>query len=128
MLEINKKDENIYLCIYDYKGNFIEKETYWSFEYLKNKLLTKLKYLVLIKTLTTNKDGWNYFKYYKIEFYKLISFDRFIKLLELGTIKITFKIGIYLDEKNYGKIYDHGCSFAIKEENITKLFTKINIK
>ena len=124
MLEINKNDKKIHLCIYDYKGHFIEKETYWTFEYIKNKLLTKLKYLALINVWTTKKDGWNYFKYYKIEFYKLISFDKFIELIEKGTIKITFKIGIYLDEINYGKTYDHGCSFAIKEENITKLFEK----
>ena len=125
MLEVNKNDKKVYLCIYDYKGNLIEKKIYWSFEYLKNKLLTKLTYLALVNTYTTKKDGWNFFKYYKIEFYKLISFEKFIELLKSGTIKITFKIGIYLDEKNYGKIYDHGCGFAIKAENINKLFSKI---
>ena len=125
MLEINKKDKKVYLGIYDYRGKLIEKRIYWSFEYLKNKLITKLTYLALINTYTTKKDGWNYFKYYKIEFYKLISFDKFIELLENGIIKITFKIGIYLDERNYGKIYDHGCGFSIKEKNINKLFLKI---
>ena len=34
---------------------------------------------------------------------------------------------IHTGENNYGKTYDHGCGFAIKEENLTKLFKKMDI-
>ena len=95
------------------------------YKYLENKLLTKLSYLAIVNVWPTEKQGWNYFKYYKIIFFKLKGFDFFLKLLENGIIKITFKIDIYTDKDNYGKTYDHGCGFSIKEKDIIKLFDKV---
>ena len=105
----------------------MEKRVYWSYKYLENKLLTKLSYLAIVNVWPTKKEGWNYFKYYEIKFYKLKGFSDFLKLLEQGIIKITFKVDIYTDEKRYGKTYDHGCGFAIKEKDLTKLFDTYNI-
>ena len=48
-------------------------------------------------------------------------------LLENGTIKFVIKIGIYLDEKKYGKMYDHGCGFSISDNDVCKLFYKIDV-
>ena len=123
-LDVDRVDEKIYLCIYDKNNNMIERKTYWSFKYLKEKLMQKLKYLAIINAWTMKKDNWNYFKYYKIEFYKLKNFDKFLELIEDGIIRLEFKVDIHTDELNYGKTYDHGCSFRIKEEDITKLFNK----
>ena len=47
--------------------------------------------------------------------------------VENGKIKIVIKVGIYLDEKRYGKTNDHGCGFAIKSEDLLCLYDKINI-
>ena len=58
--------------------------------------------------------------------YKLKDFDSFINLIKDGTIKITIKVDIHLGEKNYGKPYDHGCSFAIEEHNLPKLYNIAN--
>lgn len=123
-LDVDKNNNKVYLCIYNVNGKLIERKVHWSFDYLKQKLENKLKYLALIHAWPKIKDNWNYFKYYKIEFYILKSFDKFIELLEIGKIKLEIKIDIYLDEANYGKMYDHGCSFSIAEENIEKLFYK----
>jgi len=125
-LDVNRKDEKIYLCIYDKEGNLYEKEVYWSFEYLKNKLLNKLKVLALIEVWPNKIDDWNYFKYYKINFYLLKDFESFIHLIEIGKVKLTIKIDIYTDEENYGKMYDHGCGFSISANDINLLFNNFN--
>lgn len=125
-LDIDKEHEKIYLCIYDRYDNLIERKAYWSYMYLESKLLLKLKTLAIVNAWTKSVDGWNYFKYYKIEFYKLINFKTFIKLIEEGIIRITLKIDIHMDEKRYGETYDHGCGFTISEKDITKLYDRIN--
>ena len=65
--------------------------------------------------------------YKKVDFYILKDFETFLELIESGVIRVTIKVDIHLDEKHYGQTYDHGCGFAIKEENITKLYSKYNI-
>lgn len=60
-----------------------------------------------------------------MDIYKLNDFDKFIDLIENGTIKMTIKVDIYVNEKYYGKTYDHGCGFAIEEKNLCKLFNII---
>ena len=123
-IEIDRKNERIFLCIYDINNKQIERKVYWSFNYLKQKLETKLTYLALIHAWPKKIDNWNYFKYYKIDFYKLKDFMNFLKLIEDGKIKLELRVDIYLDKNNYGKTYDHGCGFSIAEEDIGKLFYK----
>ena len=124
-LDVDKRKEKVYLCICNRQGKLLERKVYWSYQYLENKLITKLSYLAIVNAWPNEKEGWNYFKYYKISFFKLKGFPEFLNLLEKGIIKITLKIDIYLDENNYGKTYDHGCGFAIQEKDIIKLFDKI---
>ena len=58
--------------------------------------------------------------------YQLKNSDKFIDLIENGTIKVTIKVDIYLNPKYYGKTYDHGCDFTISEHDISKLYDIIN--
>ena len=122
-LNIDKEAQKIYLCIYDRNNQLIEDKIYWSFFYLENKILLKIQNLALVNAWTKKVNGWNYFKYYKIEFYQLKSFEKFIALLEQGIIRITIKIDIHKDEKRYGNTYDHGCGFSINEQDLTKLYS-----
>jgi len=126
-LEVDKEKQIILLCIYDKKEQLLEKKIYWSFLYLESKLMLKLQNLAIVNAWTNKVDNWNYFKYYKIEFYRLKSFEKFIELIERGIIAITLKIDIHLDEKRYGNTYDHGCGFSINEKDIPKLYYKYNI-
>lgn len=127
-IDIDKKEHRVYLCIFNKYDKLIEKKVYWSFEYLKEKLINKLKYLAVINAWPKKIEGWNYFKYYKIDIYRLKNFNSFINLLEDGTIKLVIKIDIHLGKSNYGQTYNHGCGFAIKENDLVKLFYKESYK
>lgn len=125
-IDVSKREQKVYLSIFDRYNNLVERKVYWSFDYLKEKLINKLQYLAIVNAWTNKIENWNYFKYYKMGIYKLKDFDSFINLIENGIIKIIIKIDIHLDEKYYGKTYDHGCGFAIEEHNILKLYNTIN--
>ena len=123
-MNVDRVHEKVYLCVYNMNGRLLERNVYWSFEYLKEKLENKLSYLALVHVWPKTIDNWNYFNYYKIDFYKLREFGKFIELIERGKVRLALKIDIYLDENNYGKMYDHGCAFSISEKNIEELFYK----
>ena len=127
-LDIDKEKEKIFLLIFNRKGELLEQRVYWSFDYLKNKLINKLSLLAIVNVWPKEIEGWNYFNYYKIKYYVLKNFNSFIKLLENGKIVLRIKIDIYLDENNYGKMYDHGCSFSIAEKDISYLFYPYYLK
>lgn len=127
-LDVDRKKQKIFLCIYDRTDNLIERKIYWSFIYLESKISLKLTTLAIVNAWTNQIQGWNYFKYYKIDFYIFKNFETFLKLIESGIIRITLKIDIHKGEKNYGKTYDHGCGFDIQESDITKLYNKYYVK
>lgn len=127
-LDIDKKEQKIYLCIFNRYEKLIERKVYWSFACLNERLNTKLNYLAVINAWTNKIDNWNYFNYYKMYIYKLKDFNTFINLIEDGTIKICIKIDIHLGKYNYGKTYNHGCGFAIEEKNLPKLFYNYVVK
>ena len=115
------------MYIYDSKDNLLEKDVYWDFETLEEKLYRKLEYLAYVHAIKKySKDGI-YFKYTKINFYKLKTFNEFINLLEQGKIRVTFKVSVYKKGKKKGKTYDHGTGFDIKEEDLLQLYDEIII-
>jgi len=126
-LEVNKSDERIYLHVIDKNNKLIDKQTFWSFNTLKEKLSRKLQILTVIDTLEKKENNIRYYKYTNIKFYGLKDFDYFIELIEKGIIRITFKINVFLSGKRMGEIHDHGTGFEIKEEDLYKLYDKINI-
>lgn len=121
-LEVDRKNEKIYLNIYNHHHMLIDQSTYWDFDILEEKLLRKLKVLAVVRAWPNRVNGYEYFKYYKINIYLLKGFMEFIKLIENGKIKIMFKIGNYYDEKRYGNVSSHGVGFAIQEEDLLELF------
>ncbi len=126
-LDVDDEVQKIYLCIYNTSNKLIEREVFWSYDYLQNKLENKLSYLALVHAWPNKVDNWNYFKYYEMSFYKLKNFSTFLELIRIGLIKLVIKVDIYMDEANYGRMYDHGCSFCIAEEDLEKLFDKLTI-
>ena len=117
----------VFLLVTDKNMNFIEKKSYWDFDTLKTKLEHKLQYMALVKAWPNIINGEEYYKYYDIDFYKLKSFDKFIKLIEDGTIRVTFKIGIFKKGARAGELYDRGTGFEIQEIDMLKLFDKVDV-
>ncbi len=100
----------------------------WSFKLLEERLNLKLKYLAVIKARSNVINKEKYFRYEHFDFYVMKDFNTFIRLIEDGTIKITFKIGIFRSGKRVGQIHDRGTGFSIKYEDLEKLYEKIDFK
>ena len=128
-LKVERKEKKIYLEIYNLKNQLIEKEIYWDFDNLEEKLKRKLKILALIKanSIKSKIDDREYFKYNDLKIYYLKGFEYFINLLEIGIIRINFKLDIKTRGEKLGEIHDHGTSFDILERDLIKLYDKIDI-
>ena len=60
MLKVERREQRIYLCIFDKLGIPIEKEVYWDFDIIEEKLYRKLKTLALIKGKSKKINGEEY--------------------------------------------------------------------
>lgn len=121
-LKIDYPNQKLFLLIYNKNKELIEKEVFWYFDTLKEKLLRKLSVLAFINADTKIVNNTEYFKYCKITIYLLKDFDTFLSLLEQGIIRITFKINVTLSGPRKGKICDHGTGFDIQEKDLLKLY------
>lgn len=126
-LEVDYKNQRIWLRITNRNNNLLEKDIYWDFDILKEKLERKLTWLAVIKAWTKAIAKKEYYKYYDIQFFHLKDFKVFLHLLELGIVRITFKIGVYREGDKMGEIHDRGTGFEIQEQNMQKLFDKIDV-
>ena len=126
MLKVEKKEERIYLCIFDKLGILIEKDVYWDFDTIKEKLYRKLKMLALIKGRTKKINGERFYHFFDMKLYCLKDFSTFISLIEKGVIRINFSIGVFKHGKRRGQIHDHGTSFDIQECDLLKLYNPYN--
>ena len=124
-LKVDRVQKKILLEIYDKRKALIEDNVYWDFDTLEQKLYRKLKYMAFFKAFIKYENECQYFKYYKLNFYKLKNFETLVNLIENGTICVTFRLGIYRTGPKKGKIYDHGTSFNINEYDFNKLYDKI---
>lgn len=124
-LYVDWRIRQVVLKVYDKDFKIIDELTSWSFDMLKEKLERKLRKLALVHAERKFEHNVVYFKYTDIKFFQLVSFERFLTLIENGMIRITFRIGVYKDPERFGKIYNHGTTICIDESNIEKLFNRI---
>ncbi len=125
-LEVNYKDKKVYLCIYQ-DLNLIDKQTFWTFSLLQEKLERKLKCLSYVECIEKNIDGRQYFKYVNMKLYQLRDFRYFLKAIEQGKITVTFTIGVFRTGKRKGEIHDHGTAFRIYNRDLRSIFEEIHI-
>lgn len=126
-LKVDYSNQMLILIIKDKQGSILEENTYWSFKTLKERLNTKLQYLALINAWPTTRNNITYYKYYKISFYKLKSFEKFIELVDKGIIRVSLKIGVYRDGTRKGFYHDRGTSFELKALDFYQLFEHIYV-
>lgn len=121
-LSVDEKNKLIKLLVYDKNDSLIYDEAYWTFETLKNKLKRKLSILCYIESERKYEHSQVFFKYNAIDFFYLKDFNNFIRLVKNGIITINFCVYVYSKGKRLGEIHDHGTSFRIYPNNISKLF------
>ena len=126
-LKVDYDNQRLILIIKDRYNNLLENKVYWNFKELKEKLSTKLQYVALIHAWPTTRNNITYYKYYKINFKKLKSFEKFIELIDNDIIRISLKIGVYREGLKKGFYHDRGTSFELKSLDFWKLFEHIYI-
>lgn len=126
-IDVSYEDKKVYLLVYDCKNKLIERQSYWTFDLLKEKLERKLSYLALVSAKRSFAGDKTYFYYYDIKFMQLKSFDTFLELLDSGKIYVYFKFGVYRSGSRIGNSCDHGTSFDIRRNDLDKLFSHITL-
>lgn len=122
-LSVNYYEQVIKLSAFN-NGDFIETVCSWDFTTIERKLKKKLTNLAVVEAYPYRKQNIIYFKYVKINFYKLKGFFEFLKLIENDKIFVNF----YVKEKDSSNslgFEDHGVKFRIKREHLEDLFYKL---
>lgn len=120
-LEVNRLEQRVYLCIYR-NGCLIDKQTFWTFSWLQEKLERKLSVLAFIEADKKIVDKQEYFRYTAIKFYRLRGFEYFLQTLEDGKIIVSFTIGVFRSGRRKGQMHDHGTAFRIYNRDFWRLF------
>lgn len=123
-LKVSYEDERIYILIYDLKFNLIDNNAYIEFSTIKNKLELKLSKLAMVYASKKKIDNQLYFRYYLIAFYKLSSFDNFIKLLNDDFIRVSIIGRVSRSGYNIGRQRNKNIVFSVSKDNLEMLFDK----
>lgn len=126
-LDIDEKEQKLYLAVYDVFDNLIEKEAFVYFETLKTHLELKLSNLALVFASKKHIDNIPHFRYYKMIIYKLISFEKFIELLKQDIILVDIVGRISRSGTEAGRQRNKNLVFKISKENISKLFKTVKV-
>ena len=124
LLSVDDSKKIVKLNIYKLDGTPVKENISWSFNWLEEKINTKIKDLAIVKAEQKEVDGSIYYKYCYINFYEIKDMQEFINLIKQGIISVTFKISVYCSGEKTGQMNDHGVGFIIHEKNIEKLYTK----
>lgn len=124
-LEVNRNDNKLYFCVYDIYNNLMEKESFIYLTTLYDHVITKLTNLAVIKASKKIEKNDIYFRFYEITIYKLISFDKFLELIEKKIINVSIVGRLSKSGIRCGKYRNKNIEFKIKKENIDKLFKKV---
>ena len=108
-------------------GLYLEEVCYWDFKVLQEKLNNKLSTLAIVDAYPYKRNDETYYKYVKMNIYKLRGFTKFLQLLEEDKIHICFyfKEALSSAANSYNEFKDHGVAFRINLEYIDDLFYKI---
>lgn len=124
-LFLDPEEKRLYLT--SLKDNIYEsKICYWDLDKLKEKVENKLQLLAVVKAYPYTRNNETYFKYLKMNLYKLKNFEKFIELIisDKIFISISLKQKENSDKKKY--IDNHGCAFRIVNEAFDELFQEID--
>lgn len=121
-LEIDTEEEKIYLVVYDKNHQFIEKCSFIYLWSLYNHVNTKLQYLALVYASKKNIDSKTYFRYYKMELYKLKSYQIFLEQIKKGTFSIEMIARVIKTGYDAHRYRNKGLVFKLKKEMFDRVF------
>lgn len=124
-LGFGKSIDKMFLYVFDLKNKLIEKESFVYLQSLYNHLCLKLQKLALIHASTKKINDSKYFRYYSIDIYELISFEKFIELLKKDELEISLISRISKSGEDAGRYRNKNLVFSIKKDKIDKLFNKL---
>lgn len=124
-LELDKLEEKIYLCVYTLNDNLIERQSFVYLKSIYNHLMLKLSKLAIINASSRLFDNEKKFRYYKISIFKIISFERFLELLNMDDIDVSLIARVQKSGHNEGIYKNKNLVFKLKKDKITELFNLI---
>jgi len=124
-LDFDDSKEKLYLCVYNLEDELIEKKSFVYIESIYNHLKIKLSTLAIVYASIKKINNEKYFRYYKMNLYKIISFEKFIELLEKDIIKVSLISRMNKSGVDAGKYRNKNLVFQIDKNKIETLFTKI---
>ena len=124
-LDVDDIKEKLYLCVYDLNDELIERESFVYLKTIEEHLTLKFNRLAVVSASTKKIEDEKYFRYYKIDIYKLISFERFLRLLKFGVIEVSLISRISKSGEDSGRYRNKNLVFSIKKNNLEKLFNNI---
>ncbi len=121
-LHLDELNNKIYLEVFNLNNELIEMKSFVYLDSVINRLKLKLTNLVIIHGSKKKVNGIEYFRYYKLESYKLRSPDYFISLIKKGIIFVTLECRVGKSKIFAGKYKNKNLVFRIKKEYIEELF------
>jgi hypothetical protein len=95
----------------------------WDYETLRNSFEAKMHRVLLVKADVRGTRDNEEFNYNEAWVLMGFSFERFIKLIQNGIVKVELRIGMYPEgHKQAGKPHDHGTGFRVLERNLQDCF------
>lgn len=119
-INVDRKNEIIYLSIYNKADEEIDNSVYWTFKDLSQQISKKLETIAIISAESRVFGGKKQYKYNEIDIVTNLTVDNLIHAIETGDLKIDIRIGAYRSGKNAGKTHDHGTGFRINVERLLK--------
>ena len=118
----SKENKRVGLVMADLNENIIDENVFWKYKSITAGV-KKLKNTFIINYEIKEKKNIFYYKYINaIVYLDYIGDQKFLDLLDEGTIRYDNRLGVYRSGDKKGQLHNHGGGFRINPKNIDKLF------
>lgn len=124
-LHVDYDNKRLNILVSNKNGEKVDENIFWTFATLRQCLYRKCTRIAFIEADSKFLFGVEHFKYKNVKFYELISFDRFLKLIEENIICVAINTSIFKSGPREGELHDHGTNFRIYSRDFEKLFERI---
>ena len=124
-LEFSSDFEKLYLNVYNLNEKLIEQKSFIYTKSIYNHLSVKLNRLAIVKASIRRNDNEEYYRYYSINIFELISFEKFIELLKNDEINVSLIARISKSGEKAGLYRNKNLLFSINKDKVEKLFKRI---